>query len=35
MHTPGSDRTWFPDNKDATVFDLSKYVERRARLMAA
>lgn len=35
QHTPGSDKSWFPKNKDATVFDLKTYVERRARLQAA
>lgn len=35
QHTPGSDNTWYPANKGATVFNLHAYVERRARLMAA
>lgn len=35
QHTPGSDRSWFPENKAATVFDLQKYVARRARLAKA
>lgn len=29
MHTPGSDNTWFPDDKGATVFQLRKYVANR------
>lgn len=29
MHTPGSDRSWFPKNIPATAFDLSKYVKNR------
>lgn len=33
-HTPHSDRTWFPSNKEATIFNLKKYVERRADLAA-
>lgn len=32
-HTPGSDNSWFPKNKEATVFDLRAYVKRRADLM--
>lgn len=35
QHTPGSDNSWFPPNKEATVFDLSKYVARRAALAEA
>ena len=35
QHTPGSDNSWFPANKDATVFNLKTYVERRARLQLA
>jgi hypothetical protein len=34
QHTSGSDNTWFPRSKEATIFDLNKYVERRARLAA-
>jgi hypothetical protein len=30
QHTPRSDKSWFPDNKEATVFNLSKYVKTRA-----
>jgi hypothetical protein len=33
-HTPGSDKSWFPDDKEATVFDLGAYVRRRARIQA-
>lgn len=32
QHTPHSDKTWFPDNKDATVFDLQEYMKNRRRL---
>ena len=28
-HTPGSDKSWFPDNKQATIFNLNAYIERR------
>jgi hypothetical protein len=35
QHTPGSDDSWFPPDKEATVFNLKKYVNNRARLMAA
>lgn len=35
QHTPGSDKSWFPDNKAATVFDLQAYVARRRRLQEA
>jgi hypothetical protein len=34
QHTPHSDRSWFPRDKEATVFDLNAYVARRARLAA-
>lgn len=34
-HTPGSDKSWFPDNKQATIFNLNAYIERRARIQAA
>ncbi len=27
MHTPHSDRSWFPDNKRATIFDLHAFVQ--------
>lgn len=30
MHTPGSDKSWFPSNIEATIFDLDAYVARRA-----
>lgn len=30
QHTPNSDRSWFPPNIEATIFDLKKYVARRA-----
>jgi hypothetical protein len=29
-HTPGSDRSWFPANIEATIFDLGAYVAKRA-----
>lgn len=35
LHTPGSDKSWFPKNIEATVFDLEKYVARRASLAKA
>lgn len=35
QHTPGSDRSRFPKDIEATIFRLDNYVERRARLMAA
>lgn len=31
QHTPGSDNSWFPDNKAATVFDLNAFVARRVK----
>lgn len=37
-HTPNSDRSWFPDDIEATIFDLGKYVANRqkeARRLAA
>lgn len=34
QHTPGSDRSWFPKNIEATVFNLDAYVARRAALAA-
>lgn len=34
QHTAGADRTWFPKNIEATIFDLEKYVQRRALLAA-
>lgn len=34
QHSAGSDRTWFPKSIEATVFDLGKYVARRAALAA-
>lgn len=30
MHTPGSDRSWFPKDIADTAFDLKPYVDRRA-----
>lgn len=33
MHSPGSDRSWYPRDIRDTVFDLSRYVKCRARLM--
>jgi hypothetical protein len=33
MHTPGSDRSWFPKNIAATAFDLRAYTKKRAELM--
>lgn len=35
QHVAGSDKTWYPRDIEATVFNLSAYVKRRARLMAA
>lgn len=29
MHTPGSDNTWFPENKASTIFNLHKFVQKR------
>jgi hypothetical protein len=31
QHTSGSDNSWFPDNKAATVFQLQPFIERRKR----
>ena len=33
MHTPGSDKSWFPKRIENTVFDLNTYVARRAKLV--
>jgi hypothetical protein len=30
-HTPGSDRTWFPRDISATIFDLKRFVANRVR----
>lgn len=30
QHTPGSDKSWYPSDIPATIFDLRRYVERRA-----
>jgi len=35
QHRAGSDNSWFPKSIEATVFDLDKYVARRARLAEA
>lgn len=35
QHRPGSDKSWFPPNIEATVFDLSAYVARRKRIQSA
>lgn len=35
QHEPGSDRSWFPPDLQATVFDLHAYVQRRKRHQAA
>lgn len=38
QHTPNSDRSWFPDDIEATIFDLNKFVanrQREARRLAA
>lgn len=35
MHTPNSDKSWFPANIEDTVFDLHGYIERHKRLQAA
>lgn len=35
QHTPGSDKSWFPKNIEATIFDLDAYVARRAHRRAA
>jgi hypothetical protein len=29
QHTPGSDRSWFPKDIGATVFNLNKYIQRQ------
>lgn len=34
-HTPASDRSWFPDDKDATIFDLNRFIKHRAKLQNA
>ena len=34
QHTAGSDRSWYPKNIEATIFDLNAYVARRAKLAA-
>lgn len=34
-HSPHSDRSWFPKDKRATIFNLHNYVARRARLAEA
>jgi hypothetical protein len=31
MHTPGSDRSWFPDNIKSTIFDLDRFIDRRRK----
>lgn len=31
QHTPGIDKSWFPKNIEATIFDLDKYVKFRAK----
>jgi hypothetical protein len=35
QHTAFSDRSWFPKNIAATIFDLSHYIENRKKEMAA
>jgi hypothetical protein len=30
QHTPNSDQSWFPNNIDATIFDLQRYIRARA-----
>jgi hypothetical protein len=35
QHTPGTDNSWFPPDKDATIFDLERYCKTRARAVAA
>jgi hypothetical protein len=32
QHTPGSDNSWFPDNKRATIFNLRDYIENQRRI---
>lgn len=32
MHTPGSDKSWYPKNIEATIFDLKRFVEHRAKV---
>ena len=32
QHTPKSDKSWFPPNKDATVFSLKNYADNQRRL---
>lgn len=32
QHVPNSDRSWFPRDIEATIFDLGKYIEARRRI---
>jgi hypothetical protein len=35
QHTPGSDKSWYPDNPKGHIFDLHGYIVRRTRVQAA
>lgn len=35
QHKPGSDKSWFPDDKKATVFDLNAYIAKRKKYQAS